>query len=202
MASIAAVVCAAGLLGCAQVDPPPQMPGHALGFRRALTPDITEGVRLAEAFTMYADGFTAITVRPSQVGTPRGTLRFEISVSPPDTAPTVRRADVPAMDVVRGDTFRFTFPPIAYSKNDQYRLTITSTPGMPAGGVAFWRTKENTNPEDMLIFNGVQRWGDLVYQTEVVDVHQPRPVRRAVWFALGLLVINWVMLARLLKERG
>jgi hypothetical protein len=194
----AALFSCIGLNGCGGTAPPP-FAGNASGFRRMLMPEITEGVRIGEVFAMNADGLTAIDIRPSQVGPPRGKIRIRILPATPDTAPTVRITDIPAVDLVRGGVFRFEFPPFPDSTNVRYLLEITSSPDAPAGGVAFWATKGRGNPEDVLLFNGVDRFADLVYQTDAIFPPVVSPLRPAVWLALVALALSWIALMYVLR---
>jgi len=185
-------------------SPPPVLAGRRMDpFRRMQTPEITEGVHLGERFNVYADGLTAIQLWPVRVGEPRGKVRLLIAMgSSSSTAPSFQTTEVPAADFVRAGTFRFQFIPYVHSRNQQFVVDIAPSADEPSSGVALWALKGEGNREDVLTFNGEARFGDLVYQTEIAPPPPipARPLRRAVWFALGMLALAWLMVPRLLRE--
>jgi hypothetical protein len=170
-------------------------------FRGVQTPEIREGVHLGERFNMYADGLTAIELWPVRLGEPRGKVQLRIAIGSSLPAPSFQTVEIPAADFVRGSSFRFRFAPYPHSKNEQFVFDVAPSADEPSSGVALWASKGEGNREDVLLFNGEARFADLVYQTRVV-VPPPSvrpPLRRAVWYALGLLVLAWLMVPRLMR---
>ena len=166
------------------------------------TPELAVGVHVGEQFNMHADGLTAVELWPVQVGPPRGTIRFQIGMGDAGALPSVQISEVPAADLVRGQTYRFQFTPFTNSKNQRFALDVEASADEPASGIALWATKGEGNADDVLLFNDEGRFGDLVYQTEIVPpLPAPRPpVRSAVWYALGALALGWLMLVRMLRR--
>jgi hypothetical protein len=191
-----------GTTACGSNDPPSLPPvGNPMGFRRILTPEIAEGVRVGERFTMYTAGLTAIELRASAVGPPRGKVWIDLRGGKTAEGAVVRSTEVSAADFAGADVYRFEFPPISNSKNMQFVLEITSAPDAPAGGVALWSTKGERNPEDVLLFNGAERFGDLVYQTDVfVPPKVVSPLRPAIWLALVALALSWIAVAVMIRQ--
>jgi hypothetical protein len=177
----------------------PPLPGNGLGFRRMLLPEVTEGVRISEEFAMNADGLRRIDVYPSQVGSPRGKIRLRVMAAESDGERDAHTADIPAGDFVGRQVYRFEFPPFLHSNNMRYVLEITSSLDDPAGGVAFWATKGRGSADDGLRFNGVDRFAELVYQTDAVFPPVVRPLRAGVWIGFFAIVLSWVVLTALLR---
>ena len=150
---------------------------------------------------MYTDGLTAIEVHASAVGPPRGKVWIDLRGGKTAEGAVVRSIEVSAVDFLRGGAYRFEFPPISSSKNMQFVLEITSAPDAPARGVALWSTKGEGNPEDVLLFNGAERFADLVYQTDVfVPPIVVSPLRPAIWLALVALALSWIAVAVMIRQ--
>jgi hypothetical protein len=150
---------------------------------------------------MYSERLTAIELRASAVGTPRGKVWIDLRGGKTAEGVVVRSTEVAAADLVRSEVYRFEFPPINSSKNMQFVLEVTSAPYAPAGGVALWSTKGEGNPEDVLLFNGAERFADLVYQTDVfIPPTVIRPLRPAIWIALAALAVGWIAVAVMIRQ--
>jgi hypothetical protein len=191
-----------GRTGVRTDSPAPVLPGHPLGFRRLVTPELSASVHLGEEFNMYADGLTAIELRPVRVGQPRGMIRLQIGMGTAAHLPSARAVEVPAEEFVRTGIYRFQFTPFGNSKNQHFTLDVAASAENPSSGVALWAIKGVDNAEDTLVFNGEARFGDLVYQTDIVRAPAPPkpPLRTAVWYALAMLMLAWLIAARMLRD--
>jgi hypothetical protein len=174
---------------------PRQPAGDSLGSRRFRTPEITAATRIGERFTMNASGLLAIRVHAVAVGTVAGRVRVELR-SLEEDGQVIRRADVPAANLVGGETYRFAFPAIADSNGHVYRLDLSSSPEAPSRGVALWATSGERLPSASLIVDGNERQADLAFQTEATEV-LPAPIplpnvrRGKVQIALTALSLAW-----------
>jgi hypothetical protein len=170
--------------------------GDTLGSRRFRTPEITAATRIGERFIMNASGLLAIRLRAVAVGPVEGKVRVELR-SLEEDGQVIRRADVPAADLVGAETYRFGFPAVADSNGHVYRLDLSSSPDAPSRGVALWATSGERLPSATLLIDGTERQADLAFQTEAIEV-LPAPIplpnlRRAkVQIALTALSLAWL----------
>ena len=187
--------------------PSVRLPKDDLGLRRFETPDIASDVRLAQTFTMTADGLQAIEVFPAAPhGNVSGYVRLELhDITLDQGARVLHAAEVQAAHLVKTPSYRFEFPPILESKDRVYRLELVSSAAMPAEGVAFWATKGERYDGGELLINGAPRWADLAFRTHapapsiwrlLMTLRQTNPVRghlvlvafAVVWLLSGLVL--------------
>jgi hypothetical protein len=163
--------------------------GDPLGVLRSRTPEITGDMRIGERFPMQVPSLTAITIHPVAVGPPRGDIQLELMAIGSEGEALVRSGVVAASDMTHGDTYEFTFPPIADSRRRVYRLDISSSRTAPSSGVALWATRGPRLENAFLSFNGINRVGSLAFQTRVAGP-PPRP-RVQIGVALAALAASW-----------
>ena len=155
--------------------PSVSLPGDNLGIRGFQTPALSPGTRLGQTFSMTGDGLTAVEIFPVAAGgQPSGTVRFDLyEVAANRVLTPMRRAEVPAEDVVRDPSYRFEFAPVPESKDRSYRLDLSAPEPV---GVALWATRGDRYDGGSMHVNGRTRWAELAFQ-----VHAPAP---SVWSRL------------------
>ena len=184
----------------------PRAAGDDVGLRRFRTPEITPSYRLAQRFTMNADGLSAIEIYPSRDGDPDGTIRLELrSVDGP--RPVARTAEVRAADVAAAPSYTFQFMPIAESRDRSWVLEIASSPSAPSRGVSLWATRGARLGGAALFINGRERWADLAFRTQ--STQPPPPVVALPAFGDGRvqltllgLFASWIAFALIVRERS
>lgn len=149
------------------------LPADAPGIRRFQTAEIAPDVRLAQTFTMTANGLHAIDVQGASMGaTVSGLVRLELYDITREAGPRplVRVVEIPAADLVAARSYRFEFPPILDSQDRVYRLDFVSSETRPARGVGLVATKGDRYAGGALVINGAVRWADIAFRT-----HAPAP---------------------------
>jgi hypothetical protein len=190
--------------------PTARLPSDESGLRR-FPIEIDASVTVSQTFIITTDAFHAIELHAASTGEPvSGELRFEI-YDVTDGGRLLRRADVPATDVIKEQAYRFEFPPIPGESSDQiYRLDVLASPSRPAQRVALWATKGEGYVGGSLFINGRERWADLTFATfapagrsiwgRLADASVGRPglaqlligALAAYWVALGIVLRAWL----------
>lgn len=171
--------------------------GNSLGLRRFTTPEIGPELRVSERFRMNTGGLYAVTIRPAMVGAPAGRIRLELRSVTPHAAQVFRSAEVAAAEFARGDEYRFEFEPIPDSHQVGYQLDILSSPEAPSRGVALRATMGERLPNATLLYNDIERWADLAFETDATE-----GTRATVKAVTSVLVLGgaWMAFALLLRE--
>jgi hypothetical protein len=124
------------------------------------------GAVVAQTMRLETDGFSSVTVRARAHGaTPRGDVRIDlVDITMGPTGERRLFRDVrPAGELVRSDTFTFTFPPLAASNGRFYRLEIRPPGGADGQGLALVASRQACYRDGMLQINGREQWGDLAF---------------------------------------
>ena len=186
------------LVGCtfanvfAHAGPPSTTPG----FLRALTPEIASDMRVGQRFAVYHPSLTAIQLHPAASAFVRGTVVLELRDLSVRDAPVVRSQAVAAQDFVKDSTFDFVFAPLSESRGRRYRLEVGSSPTDPTSGVALTASRRRQLEDAMLYFNGRERFGELWFETRIVEPPSRATTPRALgaiallagWMSCGMLL--------------
>jgi hypothetical protein len=176
--------------------PAVRVPSDQSGLR-PFSIEIDDRVMISQTLTMVADQFHAIEISAFQVGEAvSGNVEFAL-YDVTDGGRLLRRAEVPAADVVRMPVFRFEFAPIPKETVDQiYRLDVRASPAHPARGIALLATKGEGYDEGTLSINERERWADLTFTTFARGGRSPlRRVMEASSARLGPYFAPTVVLA-------
>ena len=197
------VWCASGVLLVVLLVAPPRTAGDSLGVRRFLTPEVGGSFRLAQLFIMDGLDLSGIELRATAVGPVSGSLVFTLRDI--DTGHEVS-AHVAAEDLVRAESYVFSFPPIQLSSDHEFRLDVAPSPGTARSGVAFWATKGARLNYGGLLINDMPRWASLAFRTRTPAVAPIRamfgardPQRPPQWLAAIGLAGAWLALRFVLK---
>ena len=183
------------------------LPNDPLGLRRFQTPEIASNVRLAQTFTMPADGLHAVEVSAaSPRGSVTGNVRLELyDVTVEASHPLLRVDEVDAAVLVKTPFYTFEFTPVPDSKDRVYRVDFVSSETRPVEGLALWATKGERYDGGALFINDTRRWADLTFRTHadapsiwrlLMTFRQTNPVRGhlvlatfgVVWLLSGLVL--------------
>lgn len=163
---------------------------------------------VAQTFSVGVDGLDGITVEARPFGDAvAGTVVFDVAqIDPldPRLAASLQVTPLyrilhPARDVVRASRHRVGFPPIAGSRGRLYRLEVRVPDAPPGQGLGLWATRGQAYRGGVLVVNGREVWGDLVFQasagraTAFGDLQQRlrawHPAAGSPWLLGALLVL-------------
>jgi hypothetical protein len=183
---------------------PPAHAGDSLGIRRFLSPEVTTATRVGQRFRMNSRNLDAIEIRVVKVGPVDGA--YQLTLADGRTGEVVRRAEVAAVDVARGESYRFEFEPVAFSEERLFDFEIAAAPENPGRGVAVWATKGERLTEGGLLINGTTRWASLAFEAStpaarpvVALFRAPQAARPPRWLALVGLIAAWIVLRPVLR---
>lgn len=197
---------AAGVVfGVSLTQPAATFPANRWWLRAFSTPEIGSGRMVGQEFVMSRDGLNAIEFHPVPVDSLRGRLEVRlVDLTEGATSRVVRTGTFDVADLVRRESYRFEFEPIADSKNRKYRFELTADDGM--SGIALRATKGDPYPRGTLTFNGTSRWADLRFRataptTSIWQALWTGPIQSGTSgrIVLALLVINWMAAGVLLR---
>jgi hypothetical protein len=187
------------------LSPTVTLPANNLGLRGFKTPPIEPELKLAQTFTMTADGLESIDVSPVSVSRPNGNIRFdlyEVQADGDDSETAIHTQIVAAEDLVRAYPYRFSFPRVPNSKNRGYRFDLAAD---SESGVTFLGTRGEGYASGHMLANGVVRWADLVFDVRapiesywdlLMALRRSHPVRA--YLVLGGILLIWLLLRVLL----
>jgi hypothetical protein len=136
-------------------------------FGRVLLPEMIPTRDIVYSFVMNEDGLSGIELSTAAVSAaPAGRVRFRLYAH--DNPVPLAEGDVPTGQLVRDGRYIFRFTPIADSHGSRYLLSISSSPGSEARGVAFWGTSRRL-ADTSLTIGGRAQPTTPVFRT-IVDV--------------------------------
>jgi len=162
---------------------------------------------VTQSFTMGADGFDGVWLRPRAVdgGAPRGLLVVDLETGQDGARRRVERVTVPAADAVKRSSLHVRFTPVRHSRGVPYAITIRHLQGDGGTAIDLAASRVDALRDGRLFADGREQWGDLVFETSsrratlpywMHEVLRPWPRWVATWPVVGggLLAFN-VLLA-------
>jgi hypothetical protein len=190
------------------------------GDRPRLIGEIAGDTVVAQTFVVGAGGLHAVTIEARPFGPDTaGAVEFALtdigradarraSVARPrdDASRPVARLVASAREVVAEERFRFEFPPVEDSKDRQYLLEIKALDAPAGRGIGVWATREQAYEGGILLVDGREQWGDLVFAAHAERATLFRRVEhmladKPAWirsrWTLGTLIVlyNWALAA-------
>jgi hypothetical protein len=121
---------------------------------------------LTQSFTMGADGFDGIWLRPSAAtGVPRGDLLVDLVAVEGTGRARLERVALPASDVVRTASVWVPWRPVTASRGRHFEIHVRHLHAEGGPDVRLAVTREDALASGQLTADGVEQWGDLVFET-------------------------------------
>jgi hypothetical protein len=160
---------------------------------------------ISQSFTMGADGLEGVWLRPLTNGRPAvGDLIVDLSQVQGLARVRLERVAVPAADIVSGGNLYVPFRQIRSSRGQAYELNIRHVHASNGPALEFLVAREDGLAAGRLFADGVEQWGDLVFEINagrstlpywLHEVLRPWPawVRSGVVIGLVLLLFNLLL---------
>ncbi len=157
---------------------------------------------VSQTFTMGADGLDGIWLRPAAIdGVPRGELVVQVSVVQGRARIPARRVVMPATDASGRGSLHVAFAPMRRSRGVHYQVDVRHEHAGDGPAVALAASREDGLPSGRLFADGVEQWGDLVFETSarratlpywLHEVLRPWPAWVSAWptVVVALLAFN------------
>jgi hypothetical protein len=156
---------------------------------------------VSQTFLMGADGLDGVWLRPTVTGgEPRGELLVDLSLVRDGFRVRLERVVLPARDVPRHRSLHVPFAAVRASRGVRFAIDIRHLHGEAGGTVALAASREDRVRDGRLFADGVEQWGDLVFETSsrratlpywLAEILRPWPAWVRSWPAVALALLSF-----------
>ncbi|MBA2354365.1 MAG: hypothetical protein H0V80_06815 [Acidobacteria bacterium] len=160
---------------------------------------------LTQTFTIGADGFDGIWLRPVLDGTTavHGDLVVDLHAVAGERRVRLTRLVLPAGEAARPASLHVPLPQIHHSRGRTYQLGLRHVRRGQGPALGFRATRDDVLPTGRCFADGVEQWGDLVLRTSsrratlpywLHEVLRPWPAWLRAWPTVLVLVLAFNLL--------
>lgn len=160
---------------------------------------------ISQTFTMHAEGLDGVWLRPMTDGRrAAGELVIDLLQVRGEARFRVERVSLAAETIAPGSNLRVPFRPIRLSRERAYQIDIRHLNAGNGPALDFLVTREDALRDGRLFSDGVEQWGDLVFETSsrratlpywIHEVLRPWPPWVSAWptVVIALALFNAVL---------